>query len=186
MYFMAVKKSRKQVLVSDLFIFKRRCIYRDTETTVILSEFTCKIVFTKKKKTVPSGNLLMSSINQTDLGFTYSKGKIQGGPSGESFSARRAGKKQTNKQTNNFAMSRGIPRSLVIQVSPGYPYLGIPKTLTSYEIGILISLVIWYGQRKPAGIPSVTLAAAPDRPQVAQARNMSIGEHPHCCVTLKI
>ena len=49
MYFMAVKKSRKQVLVSDLFIFKRRCIYRDTETTVILSEFTCKIVFTKKK-----------------------------------------------------------------------------------------------------------------------------------------
>ena len=54
MYFMAVKKSRKQVLVSDLFIFKRRCIYRDTETTVILSEFTCKIVFTKKK-TVASG-----------------------------------------------------------------------------------------------------------------------------------
>ena len=49
MYFMAVKKSRKQVLVSDLFIFKRRCIYRDTETKVILSEFTCKIVFTKKK-----------------------------------------------------------------------------------------------------------------------------------------
>ena len=49
MYFMAVKKSRKQVLVSDLFIFKRRCIYRDTETTVVLSEFTCKIVFTKKK-----------------------------------------------------------------------------------------------------------------------------------------
>ena len=48
MYFMAVKKSRKQVLVSDLFIFKRRCIYRDTETTVILSEFNCKVVFTKK------------------------------------------------------------------------------------------------------------------------------------------
>ena len=47
---MAVRKSRKQVLVSDLFIFKRRCIYRDTETRVILSEFTCKIVFTKKKK----------------------------------------------------------------------------------------------------------------------------------------
>ena len=43
------EKSRKQVLVSDLFIFKRRCIYRDTETKVILSEFTCKIVFTKKK-----------------------------------------------------------------------------------------------------------------------------------------
>ena len=43
MHFMAVKKSRKHVLVSDLFIFKRRCIYRDTETTVILSEFTCKI-----------------------------------------------------------------------------------------------------------------------------------------------
>ena len=59
MYFMAVKKSRKQVLVSDLFIFKRRCIYRDTETTVVLSEFTCKIVFTKKKKTVAQGNLLM-------------------------------------------------------------------------------------------------------------------------------
>ena len=49
MYFMAVKKSRKQVLVSDLFIFKRRFIYRDTETTVILSEFACKIVFTKKE-----------------------------------------------------------------------------------------------------------------------------------------
>ena len=47
---MVVRKSRKQVLVSDLFIFKRRCIYRDTETRVILSEFTCKIVFTKKKK----------------------------------------------------------------------------------------------------------------------------------------
>ena len=52
MYFMAVKKSRKQVLVSDLFIFKRRCIYRDTETTVILSEFTCKIVFTKKNSRI--------------------------------------------------------------------------------------------------------------------------------------
>ena len=52
MYFMAVKKSRKQVLVSDLFIFKRRCIYRDTETTVVLSEFTCKIVFKKKNSRI--------------------------------------------------------------------------------------------------------------------------------------
>ena len=46
------EKSRKQVLFSDLFIFKRRCINRDTETTVILSEFTCKIVFTKKNSRI--------------------------------------------------------------------------------------------------------------------------------------
>ena len=64
---MAVKKSRKQVLVSDLFIFKRRCIYRDTETTVILSEFTCKIVFTKKKNSLNpnwrnNGELLKQSV----------------------------------------------------------------------------------------------------------------------------
>ena len=74
MYFMAVKKSRKQVLVSDLFIFKRRCIYRDTETTVILSEFTCKIVFTKKK-TVAQGNLLMSQPAQQALGSSGHKKK---------------------------------------------------------------------------------------------------------------
>ena len=32
---MAVKKSRKQVLFSDLFIVKRRCIYRDRGGTPI-------------------------------------------------------------------------------------------------------------------------------------------------------
>ena len=103
MHFMAVKKSRKQVLVSDLFIFKRQCIYRDTETTVILSEFTCKIVFTKKKNSrigKPSDVLDKLDI----LGLPIRKGKA----------FQHTEREKTNKQTNNFAMSRGIPRSLVI------------------------------------------------------------------------
>ena len=43
-----------------------------------------------------------------DLGLTYSKGKSRGGGSGESFSAHRAGKKQTKKQT-------------ILQCHGGYP-----------------------------------------------------------------
>ena len=91
MHFMAVKKSRKQVLVSDLFIFKRRCIYRDTETTVILSEFTCKIVFTKKNGRIgkPSnaaadpglfqrGGCKYESSRQTSLGQKMAERELGG------------------------------------------------------------------------------------------------------------
>ena len=112
MYFMAVKESRKQVLVSDLFIFKRRCIYRDTETTVILSEFTCKIVFTKKTSRIGKPSNVFDKLDV--LGLTIREGT-------ELFSTQN-GKKQTNKQT--ILQCHGGYRP------GGYPYLGIPKTLT--------------------------------------------------------
>ena len=109
MHFMAVKKSRKQVLVSDLFIFKRRCIYRDTETTVVLSEFTCKIVFTKKNCRIGKPSDVLDELDI--LGLPIRKGKAREGPLGKAFQHT---EREKNKQTNNFARSRGIPRSLVI------------------------------------------------------------------------
>ena len=98
MYFMAVKKSRKQVLVSDLFIFKRRCIYRDTETTVILSEFTCKIVFTKKNCRIGKPSNVLDELDI--LGLPVRKRKA--------FQHTEREKKRTNKQT-------------ILQCHRGYP-----------------------------------------------------------------
>ena len=54
-----------------------------------------------------------------DLGLTYSKGKSRGGGVWGKLFSTQSGKK-ANKETNNFAMSRGIPRSLVIWVSSGW------------------------------------------------------------------
>ena len=114
---MAVRKSRKQVLVSDLFIFKRRCIYRDTETRVILSEFTCKIVFTKKKK--QSHRKPSNVFDKLDiLGLPIRKGKAF-------QQTEREKKKQTNKQFCNVTGVTQITSDLGIArvdtLTWGYP-----------------------------------------------------------------
>ena len=127
MYFMAVKKSRKQVLVSDLFIFKRRCIYRDTETTVILSEFTCKIVFTKKKNS-PIGKP-SNVFDKLDWSWVYLFERENPGGAlwGKLFSTQSGQKtnKQTNKQFCNVTGDTQITSDLGIArmdtLTLGYP-----------------------------------------------------------------
>ena len=158
MYFMAVKKSRKQVLFSDFNIHIQKTRDRAFKGIKKLRQYSVNLPVKQcfEKKPVAQGNLLMpqpaqqaawkqlqwaqektvftprvSPARAPVISFAhyfqatnvFDKLDILGLPirKGKAFQHTERKNKQTNKQfCRNFAMSRGIPRSLVIQVSPGW------------------------------------------------------------------